>query len=357
MTPTSSSPTLDDLAAINAEIAALVRAQIPLEPELRRLGKQWRGGAGKLADRLAQRLEQGSDLPAAIEAEGNNLPEVYRAVVAAGLRGGDLPSALTMLANSSRRLADIRLTTASALVYPTSVAIVASLLLALVVFGVFTNVAWIDRAKLGWLENLAGNPWVYLMLLVIVPAVAIVGPLVWWGQSRRARSIIAARTWLLGWIPGARKTQRLGAAATLAEVLRTLTTAGVPLDRALDLAGRATCDRQYRRAALALAECGRTGGDLSKLRAPQVAPHAKELPPLVRAALQQSAHRGLFTATLDQAALSYQSRAEATSDWTAQYVPGMLTVGVAGTITAAYTIALMWPYTSMLRALADALWR
>ena len=81
----SSSTTLEDFAALNAELAALVRARIPLEPELRRLASQLPTGAGALADRLASRMEGGASLAEAMRAEGDNLPEVYRAVVVAGL--------------------------------------------------------------------------------------------------------------------------------------------------------------------------------------------------------------------------------------------------------------------------------
>ncbi len=183
--PTGGTPSLDDLALLNAEIAALVEARIPLEPELRRLGTQMRGGAGGLATRLAERLEAGSDLAAAIEAEGSKLPEVYRAIVTAGLSSGNLPRALQLLADSSRRQADIRRITSTAMIYPALIVTLASLLYAVLLLGLLPRFGWIDQQRFGWGEILHQQAWVYWGLVVGVPGVAILGPLLWsWRASR-----------------------------------------------------------------------------------------------------------------------------------------------------------------------------
>lgn len=350
----SSTPTLDDIAVLNAELAALVRAKIPLEPELRRLGAQLPGGAAALSQRLANRLESGVDLAEAIEQEGAALPESYRAIVAAGLASGNLPSTLESLAVSTRRLADIRRITGVALMEPIAIVVLASLLLLLLVSVLATSFWWIAPPQLvpwqQWLEA----PTLRWTLGVAIPVLAILLPLLWWVSTRGAGARVAGGWNLLGWIPGVGRLQRLGAAATLAEVLRAMVESGAPLDRALRVAGHATSDRFYRRVAITLAEQSQQGGDLSHASVQQA---MQPLPPLLRTALGQCKHRGLFVSTLAQASRSFQSRAEAQRESLTSYLPAFFTVGVAGTITAAYTIGLMWPYAHMLRTMADGMWK
>ncbi len=350
-------PSLDDLAALNAELAALVRARIPLEPELRRLARQLPAGAGALANRLAERMEQGDDLPAALAAEGERLPEAYRAIVAAGLASGDLAGALEDLADTSRRLAALRQTTGIALVVPTSVVIVASILLAAVLRFSFREFAWIAPTQLAPYEQLARAPWLRWVLAVAVPLLAITVPLVWWWRSRGATGIAAPRWSVLGWIPGGRRLHRLGAAATLADVLRMMVASGAPLEQSLRVAAGATSDRTYRRASVALADRCRHGADLAERTDAAVVQNIELLPPLVKVALRQTGRRDIFAASLARAARTYRARAESLSGALGDYVPAALTVGVAGTITAVYAIGLLWPYTTMLYTMADAMWK
>ena len=72
--------TLDDLIALNDEIAALVRAGVPLEAGLAELGGDLPGRLGRFAAALAERTARGESLAQAIAAR--------RRPVAAGLSGG-----------------------------------------------------------------------------------------------------------------------------------------------------------------------------------------------------------------------------------------------------------------------------
>src|SRR6185437_8000132 len=85
-TPMTNDPTitLDQLVALNDEIAALVRAGLPLERGLREVGGDLPGRLGTTMTALAGRLSRGASLPEAIEAERARLPRIYRAIVEAG---------------------------------------------------------------------------------------------------------------------------------------------------------------------------------------------------------------------------------------------------------------------------------
>ena len=100
--------TIEQLTALNDEIASLVRGGVPLEPGLRELG---RGGGGALAEisrLLSDRMTGGASLSEALRAEESRIPAVYRTVVEAGLRAGRLPAALEAFSNYARELVDLR---------------------------------------------------------------------------------------------------------------------------------------------------------------------------------------------------------------------------------------------------------
>ncbi|UCH70240.1 MAG: type II secretion system F family protein, partial [Candidatus Bathyarchaeota archaeon] len=61
--------TLEQLIALNDEIAALVRTGIPLEQALGQLGEDMPGRLGKLTQRLAERMQRGESLSQVLEEE------------------------------------------------------------------------------------------------------------------------------------------------------------------------------------------------------------------------------------------------------------------------------------------------
>src|SRR5215469_8849422 len=100
--------TLDDLLALNDEIAALVRAGVPLESGLAELGRELPGHHGRVARALSQRLARGASLDQALLESRDEFPELYVSVVTAGLKSGRLASALEGLAAAARRVAELR---------------------------------------------------------------------------------------------------------------------------------------------------------------------------------------------------------------------------------------------------------
>ncbi len=110
--------TIDQLLALNEEIAALVRAGVPLERGLVVAGRDLRGRLGRIAAALSRRLSRGESLPEALEGEGQSIPPLYRAVVEAGARSGRLPIALEGLAQYVRGYAEARAAIGLALWYP-----------------------------------------------------------------------------------------------------------------------------------------------------------------------------------------------------------------------------------------------
>src|SRR5205807_9413780 len=80
--------TLPQLTAILEEIAALVRAGVPLDQGLLHMGGDFPGRAGELMRALAEDVRCGESLPSALAERGTAFPPVFRGVVEAGLRSG-----------------------------------------------------------------------------------------------------------------------------------------------------------------------------------------------------------------------------------------------------------------------------
>lgn len=116
----------DEFAFFNQQLAAMLRDGIPLEGALKRLCVEMRAGA--LRDEL-QAL--GGDLARGVpmaEALGpRQLPELYKRMIVVGVKGNDLPGALTMLADYFQRQNQVWTRLQSMMTYPLIVMFVAFL--------------------------------------------------------------------------------------------------------------------------------------------------------------------------------------------------------------------------------------
>ena len=237
---------LADFIALNEEIAALVRARVPLEPHLARLGAELPGSAAKLAERIGGRLAAGDSLAAAMDAECTSLPAAYRAVIVAGAESGDLGSALESLVDTATRLDQMRRITGVALLYPLFVFVLVCLLIALIVSQVVPQFNWLHRSHFGLLPRLANSPLAVATIAIVLPIVALLIAAFWWRRSGRIHGNGTEQWGVLSRLPWIWRAQYWGHAATMADLLRLLIERGVPLDRAVCLAADATDDSQIR---------------------------------------------------------------------------------------------------------------
>ena len=128
----------DDLSFFNQQLAAMLRDGIPLEGALQRLCAEMR--CGSLRDEL-QAL--GADLskgtPMADALKTRQLPELYKRMIQVGVKSGDLPGALTMVADYFQRQHAIWSRLRSILTYPLIVMFMAFLVSLLLAF-IFSRV-------------------------------------------------------------------------------------------------------------------------------------------------------------------------------------------------------------------------
>ncbi|HEY3763453.1 MAG TPA: type II secretion system F family protein [Verrucomicrobiae bacterium] len=107
----------DEFAFFNQQLAAMLRDGIPLEGALHRLCEDMR--RGKLRDELqALEADLAKGTPIADALKPRQLPELYKRMVLIGVKGNDLPGALTMLADHFQRQNDIWTRLKSMMTYP-----------------------------------------------------------------------------------------------------------------------------------------------------------------------------------------------------------------------------------------------
>lgn len=344
---------LDDLLALNDEIAALVRAGVPLQSGLFDLGRDLPGRLGRLSTRLAERLEQGQTLDQAFDAHRADVPRLYRAIVMAGVRSGRLAVALEGLASAARRVAEMRQVAVAAMIYPMVIFVLTWLLLVgFVTFfapSVEPSFRSFHPASAHWISSIArlGPSAVYWGPLG--PAIALLTFAAWWRLSSRAVALDGERAgqWL-GWIPGVRDLLRWCQAATFAEVLALLVEHEAPLAEGLRLAAAASGSPPLVADAEALAAAVERGEPPAQCLA-----HARRFPPLLGWLIATGQQAGPLVPALRHAAAAYRQRATRRADAIQTFLPVSLTLGIGGTTVLAYALLLFGPWFSLLKALGQ----
>ena len=371
---------LQELALLNQEIAALVRAGVPLESGLAMAGSSGRGAQEMLMLRLAQRLRDGQSFAEALHAEGGELPRLYRAVVEAGARTGRLPEALESLAEFAQQTLKLRRRIDLALLYPALVLLMAGVLFAFLVSFWVPRLSeaffWLEVPETDWVRRLVWLEQHFWSWAWIVPAIVFVlGG--WWWFSTRGRYGLKGTTETTPWsafrvLPGIRSIVGNFRQANFCDLLAMLLDHQVPLSQAAVLAAEAAGDEALRHAAARIADGINSGYSLadclvvSREQSPfgswmtrrylvtrGLSARSRALTPLVSWMLICGERQGTLIATLRQVAEVLRQRAASESDWLRIMLPMALVVGVGGTAVLLYGVAVFGPMSQLLRALGD----
>lgn len=248
---------LEQLVALNDEIAALVRTGVPLELGLREMGTEAGGATGAISEALADRMRAGGSLPEALRAEERRIPPIYRTIVEAGLRSGRLSAALETVSDFARELVELRRQVGMALVYPLIVGGLAyGLFLVFLVnlldefrrtYAEFRLPLHGSLRAMVWLADRVGSWW-------WIPPAAVLGLMAVWAATGSAHLLGFTGSYrTLRWIPGIGRIGRYYRYANFADLLSLLLEHQVPLAEALRLSGEATGDRELKSAAGAVA--------------------------------------------------------------------------------------------------------
>jgi general secretion pathway protein F len=345
---------LDDFLALNDEVAALVRAGVPLESGLALVGRDLPGGMGQVANDLGERLHRGEALVQAVAAERARFPSLYLAVVEAGVKSGRLAAALEGLGATARRMAELRQAAGTAMLYPFIV-----LLLAYAMFvgfvvkfapAVLPSYESFGAPAAVWIRWFAGMGASANIWGPAVPLAAVLAVGIWWWQSGRA--LLLQPRWsarLLGWIPGLRQLVRYSQAAAFADVLALLIEQHLPLADGITLAAEATGSPRLVRAAAEMSAALTRGEP-----ADGCLTSAAGFPPLLSWLMVSGHDRGVLVKSLKHAATSYNQRALRRSDAARVLLPLLLTVGVGGSAVLVYAVMVVLPWVSLLNKLVEA---
>jgi type II secretory pathway component PulF len=352
MTSFSSKPviTLDQLIALNDEIAALIRAGVPLDNGLRHLSEDLPGSLGRYARQLSERIARGESLTDALAEPALHLPRLYRAVIEAGIAAGRLSAALESLASSLRRLVETRRTVVLSLIYPLLLFALAWVLFAFSasmltprIYDSFKELHFADGEWFGPVARLGQSAWIWGPL---GPAVLVVLVWLWWTGSKGVAIAEGVRaTWVFGWIPGLGRMLRLSRTAVFVEVLKLLVENHVPLDRAATLSAEAAGDADLIEAAEQFAASIRRGE-------PGLAADLPGLPPLLSWLVAGGQRNDSLLPALQHAADDYHRRAQYRGELSRVMLPALVTCSISGAIVVAYTLVFLAPYFVMLRSLA-----
>jgi general secretion pathway protein F len=345
--------TIDELAALNDEIAALVRAGIPLDRGLLQASSDLPGGLKRVTQALGQRLKRGETLSQALTAESQSTPPLYRAVVEAGAKSGRLAQALEGLTRYVRGYSDARATIGVALWYPIVVLTLAYGLFMAVVMVIiprftsaFESLGLAIPLPVRWLETvgeLAPYWWpVWPVLLLAV--------LVGWWRSGQAVSFQASSWTVLKLFPWMRSLLSDYESAGFAELLALLLQHGVPYPRAVTLAAEATGNAATIEGACQLAAAvergespGRVVGELPR----------KAFRPLLRWTLATGQEQGTLVQSLTNLAPMYRKRGLFQAEKLQVFLPSLLMLLIGGSATLVYGLTLFIPLSSLLRELAS----
>lgn len=271
----ATSLTLIDLVNFNQELAALVRAGVPLEPGLVQLGRGSSRRLRPVVDRVSARLANGESLVDSLRAEEPGLSPVYVAIVEAGLASGKLPEALETVVRYTEEYDTIRRTLFVTLLYPTCVVALAYAL------GSFLLVACVPRLQHMWetfrlpvtaIQRVLTTAydtsalWIPGIPLGLLFVGVILGVRQWSSGAAGPLSPGNGLRLLTGlfWAPGIGGIFANLSRAEFLELLATLVEHRAPLPRALRLASQASSDRRIRNAGPLLAdeiEQGRSARD------------------------------------------------------------------------------------------------
>lgn len=341
---------LDDFMALNDQITALIRAQVPTGLELGSCGDQAAGTLEKINAAVARRVSRGESLADAIGDEPT-APAAYRSVMQAGWRSGNVQQALDNSSRLAEAAEESRYRTRAAFFYPLLVCALAAvgitgfcLFIAPALAGLYREFQIPESKTLRLLDSLEGAvPYLIIGGVLLLAAIGLASLL----RGRRAFSRRAISGHRRSSLTGASQTRFHQRCANFCEQLITLLDAGVPLAEGVPLAADACGDRTLEQGARAYAVAlSQRGGAASDERAAQL------FPPFLRWALWQTDESVSPAQALRLAASVYRESAQRRAVQSRIAVPIVACVFLGGGATLLYGLALFLPITELLQALA-----
>jgi general secretion pathway protein F len=352
---------IKDLCLVTRQLAALLRAGMPLVPALSAMVEQWRTlgakpslGRGRqryLADligRIRDKVNAGASLSNALSDYPQVFNPMFAHMVAAGEASGTLEEVLSRLADTLERRSKLQGQLTAALVYPAVMAAVAVavvvFLLAYVVPGLTQVFVEMNRA-LPWptrgliaLSGFLRHYWIAVWVGACALALGLSAAL----RTQQGKALFDRLELSLPWIGPLILKVEIG---RLARTLGTLLGAGVPVLRALDITGRLFHNGRMGRAWVDVSGAVRSGEPLS-----QAVRRTGLFPPLVHHLLATGETSGAVEQGLLQVADMYDNEVQAAVKTLASLVEPVVLL-VMGLAVGFIVLAVLLPIFDINQAL------
>jgi general secretion pathway protein F len=330
--------TVEELIALNDEIAAISRMGVPLEMGLRGLGQELPGRLGQAMKSLEQKLASGQNLSEALDQSILEFPPAYQAIVLAGLESGRLSSALECVARSARRVHELRSSTRMAFFYPMLVMAVAySVFVFFCITWTPALVDFYDDSALGeaplleYVKSISNSVgWWAPILPLAISAVVLFA----FARSRRSTRYPF------------RSLRKGVSIATFTELLASLVERSVPLSRAVRLAAAGSGSSSIERESESLAERLERGESMD-----DESSSGSAIPSWIVWLLQNSRGQQQLARNLHRAARGYHDDVRRQVQWYMKAFPIWIIVLVGSTATLSVALFLIGPWLYVLTQL------
>ncbi|MGV0961158.1 MAG: type II secretion system F family protein [Limnohabitans sp.] len=270
-----------DVAQMTRQLAALLRAGVPLLQALRMLSRSLPSAAlSAIMQTVQQDVEAGQALHTALARHPAQFSGLYLSMVQAGESAGILDTLMERLANTLEKNEALRSRVRSALMYPCAVMLIATAVLVMIlvfVVPVFQDVFKSFGAEL---------PWATQIVVTLSEGLSQFGPFALvavllgaWLGPRLTRPESACQRWLnhrLLQLPLLGSLIQSAVVARWAQTLSALLAAGVPLAEALGPVAQACDHRVFERTTMQIQRQVAQGSSLSEAMA-----QSTRFPPMV----------------------------------------------------------------------------
>lgn len=342
-------PKLKDIVVFTRQLSTLIEADMPLAEGLRTLSLQVdKVALKKVVAEVANAVESGSSLSAALAMHPKLFSSFYIKLVQAGEVSGKLESSLMYLADYMERSQGINSKIKGALAYPAfvvSALVVVGLIMTIYVLpqllSVFkdsgiTDLPLSTRVLMG-VTNFV-NGYIYYILVVLV-----VGGYLIFRYLRTPNGKAFIDNFLVN-APGLGKVVRNLFLARMAESLSTLIKSGIAILEALKITSDLVGNANYKAIILEAEENVRGGGGIS-----EVLSKHKEMPPLFNSMVAIGERTGKLDYMLDHVSKFYKSESDTAINSITQLIEPILVL-VLGFAVAILVSSILLPIYSLVGA-------
>ncbi len=226
----------------NQELAALIRAGLPILQGLEILMERMEEGAFKTALKdIREQISSGSTLSDAFESHGNLFPSVYHSSIRAGEKSGNLSEVITRYVVYAKKISDAKKQVISALIYPALLIVLVIGVIAIMIFQVLPRFAEMYQgfdADLPFITVALINISKFLVSNILFMLIGIAGIVVAWKMWKESEKGRLQHDRMLLKLPLVGRLLQKFILSQMSRTLATLLSGGIPVVYSLQVTSR-----------------------------------------------------------------------------------------------------------------------